>query len=73
MKRRFVLVVALLFATLAFASAAPKYSWKLASVLPDSHPVHQALVFFADELPVSLDRKRTISKLSRSVRWNSPR
>jgi tripartite ATP-independent transporter DctP family solute receptor len=32
------------------AGAAPKYNWKLASVLPDTHPVHKALVFFADKL-----------------------
>ncbi len=30
--------------------AAPKYNWKLASVLPESHPVHKALVFFADKM-----------------------
>jgi tripartite ATP-independent transporter DctP family solute receptor len=33
-----------------FLSAAPKYQWKLASVLPESHPVHKALVFFADKM-----------------------
>jgi tripartite ATP-independent transporter DctP family solute receptor len=27
---------------------AAKYNWKLASVLPESHPVHKALVMFAD-------------------------
>lgn len=27
-----------------------KYNWKLASVLADSHPVHKALVFFADKV-----------------------
>jgi TRAP-type C4-dicarboxylate transport system substrate-binding protein len=26
------------------------YNWKLASVLPASHPVHQALVIFADKV-----------------------
>ncbi|NLG84668.1 MAG: TRAP transporter substrate-binding protein DctP [Firmicutes bacterium] len=31
-------------------SAAPKYNWKLASVLPDTHPVHKALLFFADKV-----------------------
>jgi len=29
---------------------AAKYNWKLASVLPESHPVHQALVMFADKV-----------------------
>ena len=29
---------------------AATYNWKLASVLPASHPVHQALVFFADKV-----------------------
>jgi len=33
----------------AMAQAA-KYNWKLASVLPESHPVHQALVTFADKV-----------------------
>ncbi len=32
------------------AVAAPKYQWKLASVLPESHPVHKALVYFADKM-----------------------
>ncbi|TXT50324.1 MAG: TRAP dicarboxylate family transporter subunit DctP [Spirochaetes bacterium] len=50
MKKRNLFVIALLLAAVALASATPKYNWKLASVLPDSHPVHQALVFFADEL-----------------------
>lgn len=50
MKRRNVLIAAILMIAIGFAGAAPKYNWKLASVLPDTHPVHQALVFFADEL-----------------------
>lgn len=29
---------------------AAQYNWKLASVLPESHPVHQALVTFADKV-----------------------
>jgi TRAP-type C4-dicarboxylate transport system substrate-binding protein len=29
---------------------AAKYDWKLASVIPESHPVHQALVTFADKV-----------------------
>ncbi len=29
---------------------AATYNWKLASVLPDSHPVHQALVAFAEKV-----------------------
>jgi tripartite ATP-independent transporter DctP family solute receptor len=29
---------------------AAKYNWKLASVLPESHPVHKALVMFADKV-----------------------
>ena len=48
--KKSVAVAAFLLVAVGFASAAPKYNWKLASVLPDSHPVHQALVFFADEL-----------------------
>ena len=31
-------------------SYAATYNWKLASVLPDSHPVHQALVTFAEKV-----------------------
>ncbi len=30
--------------------AQQKYNWKLASVLPDTHPVHKALVFFAEKV-----------------------
>ena len=37
------------FAAMGFAATA-KYNWKLASVLPDSHPVHKALTYFADQV-----------------------
>jgi len=50
MKKKLIALAALLLIMTSFAIAAPKYNWKLASVLPESHPVHQALVFFADEL-----------------------
>ncbi len=50
MSRKLFSIVAILILAAGFAGAAPKYNWKLASVLPDTHPVHQALVFFADEL-----------------------
>lgn len=39
----------MIFSVTGFAATA-KYNWKLASVLPDSHPVHKALVYFADEV-----------------------
>jgi tripartite ATP-independent transporter DctP family solute receptor len=32
------------------SAQAAKYNWKLASVLPDTHPVHKALVTFADKV-----------------------
>ena len=44
-----ILGAALVVGTLAPAHAA-KYNWKLASVLPESHPVHKALVMFADKV-----------------------
>jgi tripartite ATP-independent transporter DctP family solute receptor len=44
------LALALLAVGALVAGAAPKYQWKLASVLPETHPVHKALVFFADKL-----------------------
>jgi len=48
---RFLFLVLVLLAAVALvAGAAPKYQWKLASVLPESHPVHKALIFFADKL-----------------------
>jgi tripartite ATP-independent transporter DctP family solute receptor len=47
-------VCAALVLTIAGISSEPAhsatYNWKLASVLPASHPVHQALVFFADKV-----------------------
>ncbi len=44
-------VALLLAAAVSFtAAAAPKYQWKLASVLPDTHPVHKALIYFADKM-----------------------
>jgi tripartite ATP-independent transporter DctP family solute receptor len=45
-----VLIVALLAVASVPGFAAPKYAWKLASVLPDTHPVHQSLVFFAGKV-----------------------
>jgi tripartite ATP-independent transporter DctP family solute receptor len=41
--------VGLVCGTFELATAAT-YNWKLASVLPASHPVHQALVMFADKV-----------------------
>src|SRR4030042_1309275 len=55
-EKRFIvlLVCVVLGAGILGGSAGPvvaaPYSWKLASVLPASHPVHQALVFFADKV-----------------------
>jgi tripartite ATP-independent transporter DctP family solute receptor len=48
-------IVGVLFAAAGLALctasfAQQKYNWKLASVLPDTHPVHKALVFFADKV-----------------------
>jgi len=48
--RKGILLVSILAAVALVAGAAPKYNWKLASVLPESHPVHKALVFFADKM-----------------------
>jgi tripartite ATP-independent transporter DctP family solute receptor len=44
-----MLVATFVVGAAEFANAA-KYNWKLASVLPASHPVHQALVMFADKV-----------------------
>jgi TRAP-type C4-dicarboxylate transport system substrate-binding protein len=44
-----VLALMIVIGTMAPAQAA-KYNWKLASVLPDTHPVHKALVIFADKV-----------------------
>ena len=56
MKKRSLMVVCLFmiglfmtFSATGFAATA-KYNWKLASVLPDSHPVHKALTYFADQV-----------------------
>ena len=45
----FLMGLFLAYSATGFAATA-KYNWKLASVLPDSHPVHKALVFFADQV-----------------------
>ena len=45
----FLMGLFLAYSTTGFAATA-KYNWKLASVLPDSHPVHKALVYFADQV-----------------------
>jgi tripartite ATP-independent transporter DctP family solute receptor len=50
MKRKSIFLIVLLIVVAFTAGAAPKYNWKLASVLPESHPVHKALVFFADKM-----------------------
>ncbi len=48
--RKVTLMIGILMAVSLMAGAAPRYNWKLASVLPESHPVHKALVFFADKM-----------------------
>ncbi len=47
---RKLLVLALLVVVAFAAGAQARYNWKLASVLPDTHPVHKALVYFADKM-----------------------
>lgn len=50
MKRKSIFLIGLLVMVVFTTGAAPRYNWKLASVLPESHPVHKALVFFADKM-----------------------
>lgn len=45
-----LLVVILVSSSLVLTAAAQEYTWSLASVLPESHPVHSALVYFADQV-----------------------
>jgi tripartite ATP-independent transporter DctP family solute receptor len=46
-----LLVIGLLMAySVTGLAATPQYNWKLASVLPATHPVHKALVFFAEQV-----------------------
>ncbi len=44
------LVLVLVVGTTGIGFAAPEYTWSLASVLPESHPVHKALVYFAEQV-----------------------
>jgi tripartite ATP-independent transporter DctP family solute receptor len=58
MKRKSCFIIWVICVTLGLAlggissepAGAATYNWKLASVLPASHPVHQALVVFADKV-----------------------
>jgi tripartite ATP-independent transporter DctP family solute receptor len=45
----FIIGLFMAFSVTGFAATA-KYNWKLASVLPDTHPVHKALTYFADQV-----------------------
>jgi len=45
----FIIGLFMTFSVTGFAATA-KYNWKLASVLPDTHPVHKALTYFADKV-----------------------
>ena len=45
----FMIGLFMIFSATGFAATA-KYNWKLASVLPDSHPVHKALTYFAEQV-----------------------
>ena len=45
----FMIGLFMTFSATGFAATA-KYNWKLASVLPDSHPVHKALTYFAEQV-----------------------
>jgi tripartite ATP-independent transporter DctP family solute receptor len=63
-----VLVVGLIASATMFAGGRPEasatrvYEWSLASVLPETHPVHKSLVFFADEV-----RQRTNGQVDITV------
>ena len=46
------LILGLVFLTIPGLADGPKYSWKLASVLPESHPVNKALVYFAERVGI---------------------
>lgn len=60
-----VLIVGLITTAVVFvggrrqAATEQVYEWSLASVLPESHPVHKSLVFFADEV-----RQRTNGQIN---------
>ena len=77
MKRtsRFIVwgVCAALVLTIAGISSEPAhsatYNWKLASVLPASHPVHQALVFFADKVKEKTKGEVVDHCLIRQASW----
>ncbi len=45
-----LIVISAILIAMPLFSAAPKYNWKLASVLPESHPVHKTLLFFAEKV-----------------------
>lgn len=45
-----LLVVILASGSIVLTAAAQEYTWSLASVLPESHPVHSALIYFADQV-----------------------
>ncbi|HEX3045017.1 MAG TPA: TRAP transporter substrate-binding protein [Bacillota bacterium] len=47
-----LLVFVILAASVPGLAAGAKYNWKLASVLPDSHPVNKALVYFAERVGI---------------------
>ncbi len=64
----FVLIIGLIASTALFAAggreatATQVYEWSLASVLPETHPVHKSLLFFADEV-----RSRTNGQIDITV------
>ena len=46
------IVSAVLSSSVPGQAAGPKYNWKLASVLPDTHPANKALIYFAERVGV---------------------
>ena len=44
------ILIALMLGGVVLSASAQEYTWSLASVLPETHPVHSALVYFADQV-----------------------
>ncbi len=45
-----LLILVILSSSIVLSASAQEYTWSLASVLPETHPVHSALVYFAEQI-----------------------
>jgi len=56
-----LMIITLTSTGMVLSVSAQEYTWSLASVLPETHPVHSALVFFAEQVALETNNRVKIN------------